>query len=270
MTMNIKNGFSIIISSCDKFSDLWDSNIFLLRKHWNDTQTKIFLVTDLPTEKSYDGVTIVSAGEGTEITERLQCVLELISTPYVLFTLDDYFLTENIDYNRIGRVVKFMDSEAVDYVRLYKASKYFLCKERARQSKRFSGFYLRDISEGEYKISLYPGMWRADFMRKTVGEKLNVWQYEVALTEMARKYGARCAISNNNEFPFLDVIRKGKLLRKANRFFIKNNINSEREIMCARDEFKLKFRTFLRHALPRNLFLKLKSFMKSHGHEFYS
>lgn len=47
-----------------------------------------------------------------------------------------------------------------------------------------------------------------DFMDKTLTKKLNAWQYEVALTNMARQLNARCADSRRGEFPILDVIRK--------------------------------------------------------------
>lgn len=92
----MENNFSIIISTCDKFSDLWDAHILLLNQNWADRNVETFLVTDKPTDRTFKNVTVVAAGEGTEITERLKAVLPLIKTEYVLFTLDDYFL--NIHY----------------------------------------------------------------------------------------------------------------------------------------------------------------------------
>ena len=92
----MENNFSIIISTCDKFSDLWDAHILLLNQNWADRNVETFLVTDKPTDRTFENVTVVAAGEGTEITERLRAVMPLIKTEYVLFTLDDYFLTERI------------------------------------------------------------------------------------------------------------------------------------------------------------------------------
>ena len=86
----MENNFSIIISTCDKFSDLWDAHILLLNQNWADRNVETFLVTDKPTDRTFENVTVVAAGEGTEITERLKVVLPLVKTEYVLFTLDDY------------------------------------------------------------------------------------------------------------------------------------------------------------------------------------
>ena len=96
-SMPTENSFDIIISTCDKFSDLWDANILLLEKNWKCRNGQTFLVTDAPTEKSYENVQIITAGEGTEITQRLAAAIEKVQTKYILFTLDDYFLTEPIE-----------------------------------------------------------------------------------------------------------------------------------------------------------------------------
>ena len=88
---------------------------------------------------------------------------------------------------------------------------------------------------------------------------------------MARELNARCAISNNMEFPFLDVIRKGKVLRKAKRYFDKNPIyKTERQVMKFKDEFALDIRTWLRHYLPRPVFRLIKKYMTKRGYVFFS
>jgi len=198
--------------------------------------------------------------------------LKLVNTKYVLFTLDDYFLTEPIKSEQINMAIKFMDEEKVDYLRLYPATQIYLKKEKAKESKVYPGYYIRNLDSGDYKVSLYPGIWNVDFMNKTLNRTMNAWQYEVALTEMARKEKAVCAISNHREYPFLDVIRKGKVLRKANAYFKKNHLfqNSSRKIMKWYAEWFITVKTFLRRYLPRKMFLLIKRTMIKHGKEFYS
>lgn len=269
--MEAGNSFDILISTCDGYSDLWDANILLFNRNWADRRGQTFLVTDVPTEKEYENVRIIASGAGTEITERLAMAVENVRTKYILFTMDDYFLTKPIDSGKLCRAIDFMEKENIDYLRLYPATKHYLKREGAVQSGEYPGFYHRNIDKGEYKVSLYPGLWKTDFMRMTLSKPMSAWNYEVELTDMARRVNARCAISNNGEFPFLDVIRKGKILRKANRYFKKNPIyRSEREVMKAKDEFVIRFRTCLRHTLPRPIFEKIKRMMVSHGKKFYS
>ena len=41
--MEMNEDLSVIISTCDKFSDLWDANIQLLNQNWADRNAETFL-----------------------------------------------------------------------------------------------------------------------------------------------------------------------------------------------------------------------------------
>lgn len=55
------NNFSIIISTCDKFSDLWDAHVQLLNQNWADRNVETFLLTDKPTDRKFKNITVVAA-----------------------------------------------------------------------------------------------------------------------------------------------------------------------------------------------------------------
>lgn len=261
--------FSIIISTCDKYSDLWDAHIQLLNENWSDRKADTFLITDKPTDRTFEGVTVVAAGEGTEITQRLRTVMPLIKTAYILFTLDDYYLTEKIVTENIVKDIKDMAEYGIDYLNLYGASKKELKNRKAVEVA--DKFYLIDNWARDYVISLYAGLWKKNFMERTLNETLNAWRYEVALTRMVRENQARCAVSCRNEFPILDVIRKGKVLTKARTYFNNNPIyNGTRETMKRKDELMINVRTWLRVWLPLPLFNAAKAVMRKRGYKFYS
>lgn len=265
----MENNFSIIISTCDKFSDLWDAHILLLNQNWADRNVETFLVTDKPTDRTFENITVVAAGEGTEITERLRVVMPLIQTKYVLFTLDDYFLTEKISTKAIRDDLDIMKVNNLDYLRLDVMSKKNLKNRKAVEIA--PQIYLMDNWAREYLVSLYTGIWKKSFMEQTLGKTLNAWQYEVALTNMARVINARCAVSCRHEFPILDVIRKGKVLTRARAYFEKNPIyNGTRDTMKRKDEISLEIRTWLRVWLPLPLFKALKAVMRRLGYTFFS
>lgn len=272
MNMNNHPEFAVLISTCDAFSDLWDPAMALYRKNWADCPAPILLVTDRGTDRRFPGVETVCAGAGAEMTERLRRAMEQVTAPYVLLTLDDYFLTRPISTEKIRQALSFMEDEGVDYVRMVPASGHYLRREGASEFPRHRGFYLRCIDTGSYKVSLVPGLWRVSFLRATLeGPPRTAWAYEVSLTETARALNAKCAISNHDEFPYLDVIRKGRLLHRARRWFVKNGVPLlDREIVPLKTECSLAVRTFLRHWLPQDLFRRLKAAMSRRGHSFFS
>lgn len=209
---------TLLIHSCDKFSDLWDAHTGLLAANWPDRRCRTVILTDAPTDAYYDDIEIVSAGSGKEITDRIRHLLPMVDTEYVLVTLDDYFPIYPIDTRSIERLVAIMDREGYDYIRLHDRP------HGPRFPTSYRGVY-RIALEGHYAVNLYSGLWRKSFIEKTLSrDALNAWQFEVTLTEMAKKAGGICAMSTGNEFPILDVVRKGYLLRPAARYLRKHDL----------------------------------------------
>lgn len=259
---------SLIINSCDKFSDIWDAHIQLLNKNWKDRQIKTYLVTDKETTKSYEGVTILSAGEGKELSDRLRYALAVIKTEYILFTLDDYFLTKKINTNSIFELVSIMDKERIDYLRLF---------ARPTSHKKIEGYkslYEIDLDskhDSHYQINLYAGIWRRTFLEKCVQESLNAWQLEIAMTPFGRKYGANCVMSKGNEFPTLDVVRKGKFLHKAKRYIDRHGLyKGDREVISWKEEIKLNCMKTIKSISSQKMVDFYKRIMKKKGYHFYS
>lgn len=214
----LKDKLTLLIHSCDKFSDLWQAHIKLLNQNWPDRGIRTILLTDKPRDNKYPGVEIIGAGDGKEITERIRHVLPLINTEYVLVTLDDYFVTTPIDTARIARLIEIMEREHYDYIRLFDRPH---CPLTPTEDKDIYTYTL----DHDYRVNLYSGIWRKDFIERTLGDKvLNAWEFEVSLTERARLANGNCAVSHGKEFPILDVVRKGRILPKAWRFLKHNNL----------------------------------------------
>lgn len=214
----LKDKLTLLIHSCDKFSDLWPTHIKLLNQNWPDRGIRTILLTDKPRDDKYEGVELIGAGVGKEITERIRHVLPLIDTEYVLVTLDDYFVTTPIDTARIARLVEIMEREHYDYIRLYDRPH---CPLTSTAHKDIYTYTL----DHDYRVNLYSGIWRKDFIERTLGDKeLNAWEFEVTLTERAHNANGNCAVSHGKEFPILDVVRKGKILPKAWQFLKHNNL----------------------------------------------
>ncbi len=234
----LNDKLTLLIHSCQKFSDLWQAHTTLLNRNWADRNIRTFILTDEQSDQSFDGVEILSAGAGKEITERIRYALPLIETEYVLVTLDDYFPTTPISTEKIERLVDIMEREGYDYIRLFERPK---CQIFATSDKDVFTYSL----EGNYRVNLYAGIWRKDFIEKTLGdEEMNAWNFEVTLTERARKANGKCAVSHGDEFPILDVVRKGQILRKAHRYLKKHDLyHGPRPVRSVFDEFSLWIKT---------------------------
>ncbi|MEH7159007.1 hypothetical protein [Neobacillus drentensis] len=260
----IKDKLSLLIHTCDKFSDLWDTHIMLLNKNWANRNIDTFLVSDNKPSKSFEGIKLLSAGEGKEFSERVAFSLPHIKTEYVLVTLDDYFLTKQIHTEKIASLIDVMEKEEIDYISLFNDPNSF---DRMNGYKNIYNVNLI----GNYKVNLYPGIWRKSFIEKTLNAPLNAWQYEVSLTKIARETGAKCVLSKGKEFPILDVVRKGKLLHKANRYLKKHHLyEGPRGVISYKDEFKIFVFSTGKKILPQGLANFIKRRLINKGFKFYS
>ena len=263
----MKKNLTMLILSCDKFSDLWDGHIKLLEKNWPDRDIKTIIVTDKASEKSYPGVQILAAGTDVEWSDRLAYALRFVSTDYVFITLDDYFLIKKVNDQSIVELIQMMEKENVDYVRLFPRPKAATREELTG----YKGIRKVDVS-CHYSVNLYSGIWKKDFVESTVKTPKNAWQFEVLLRRRAEEYGATCVVSLRNEFQILDVVRKGKLLHKSAAYFKKHPgiYEGNREVNTWEYEIKLTIQQQVARHMPRPIKRKAKSFMVKRGHRYYS
>lgn len=263
--MVLENSISLLISTCDKFSDLWDANQYFLNLNWANRNIGTFLVTDKETDKKYDDIKIISTGDDDQMPTRINKSLAEINTPYVLLTLDDYFLIKNVDNDAIEEIVNFMDTNNIDYCRLYPIN-----KEKKKYVKSNPYYYSINLKK-EYAVNLYPGIWKTDFLKKTFSNDVNAWKYEVSLTKCAIDNNAKCIMYKPKVFEILDVVRKGKVLHKANKYLKRNNVSiGDRPVASWKTEIRYFIFGTFSHLLPNPVKRFVKKIMRKMGFEFYS
>lgn len=259
------DNIALVISTCDKFSDLWDTHIALYKKNWDGPFWKTYMVTDKPTDKSYDGVEIIVAGENLDFPMRLKYALGKIDKDYVLVTLDDYFLIEKTDALKLNYLAERAEKEKIDYLMLY--------ERRKTNPKNFTSLDRLepiDLTE-KYAVTLYPAIWSKQFLYNSVKADMNPWYYEPSLTNYAKDVGANCKFSHTGTFVILDVVRKGKVLHKANRYFKKHGISiGKRPLISRVTEIKLDIMDYISWYMPRKMFIAGKKVLAKFGITFYS
>lgn len=264
----MKDRLTMVIHSCDKFSDLWDTHMYLLNRNWTKRNIKTLLVTDKKNDRKYDNIQIISAGEGAELSERTEVALRCINTEYVLITLDDYFPIYKINSKRIEHILDEMEKYKLDYVRLFKRPD---SKKKIPGSENLYYIDLWSKKDSYYQVNLYVGIWRKSFLEKTIKEPLDAWNYELSLSKIAREVKARCAMSKGKEFETLDVVRKGQILHKANRYLKRHDLyHGSRTVISWKVEWRINILTFIKDHTPQIFVDWGKGILREKGQHFYS
>lgn len=259
---------TFLILSCDKFSDLWNGHVKLLDEMWPDRKCKTIIVTDTNINNyCFDDVEVFCSGKEKEWSQRLSEAVNMVTTEKILITLDDYFLIRPVSNKKIEYLLDVMEHNELDYLRLYKRPKR-ATKQRIANCKNI----YRVDTKIMYSVNLYTAFWNRNFLLHTLRAPMNAWKFEVKLSNIASEYCAKCAVDVCNDFYILDVVRKGKLLRKSRKYFNKHPdlYNGNREVQPLSYEIKLSIKTFVGRHFPLFLQKFIKKIMRKFGHKFVS
>ena len=107
------NELTILVCSCDSYEDSWYPFFKLLKKYWQDCPYEIVLNTESK-KFSYDGLNITCLQAFKDKTvpygERLLFHLDKIKSKYVLLMLDDFFIRDYVNTERINNYLEVMNN----------------------------------------------------------------------------------------------------------------------------------------------------------------
>lgn len=246
---------TFLVFTCEKYSNLWDYNVQLLLENVSDDLIEnIFLITDKPHSGNVRNASIVVANDDNDFIVRFSKGIEVCATSRFIFLLDDYFI-KNISDKKMIKLLSFFDENNIDYCKLYCRNKRYLKKSKP--------YFLINTSI-KYSVDLYPGIWNKNFAKLIVDNwssiKRSIWDFEANLWKQEQiSKSQKCICAIGGELDFLDVVRKGKIIRHSYNYLKRKNIKIEgmkkRSVI---DSFKDHMLVFLSHILPEKTKQKLK------------
>lgn len=108
---------SVLVASCDWYSDLWHPFFTLFRRYWPDCPYRVFLGANFASYPD-PGVEHVHVGEDRDWALGFRAMLKSLPTDLVLVLLEDYLLTAPTDTLRIERLVARMRDRDAACMRL--------------------------------------------------------------------------------------------------------------------------------------------------------
>ena len=260
---------AIYISSFDGYSDIWSTFFKIFDKYWPDCQYNKYLVTNEMKYEYKDLITIKTGKENDWFYRTIKS-LESIDEDYVLFLLEDYFLSKN-QYNKTyDSIIDYMYSENIYYYQLSSVQS---------KSKEAVADYNKDIS---YPISLQAAIWnRKEFLNILYeiydkGAK-TPWEFEkyfVLLNKEPKKiknYTSGIRYNTEDILGYKNGVLQGKWILKTVNFYKKRGIvidTTKRGIQTKLDSIKYNLKKFFSKHLNNTLYNIVKSILKKLGYKF--
>jgi len=182
---------TVVVTSCDKYADILPPFSALWKKFWPDCPFETVLITEtIPTAaEGFDRV--ICTGKGKNWSEMLAEALKAVMTPYVLMLMNDYYLAERVDTEKIlGLLAK--------------------CKTADALNLRMNPTPKTAVKNTAYSVSCQAGFWNREFLRDLASKTKSAWEFERYGSFMFDEGDPRpLLVTDKKEFPFLDVVHKG-------------------------------------------------------------
>lgn len=248
--------FSVAIFGCKKYEDV----AYVFVNEFLPINKKLFSNSFFFTDEFIPDLKVdqISISEDLLWSSRIANSLKEINTEFILFLLDDYFLTEELDVDIIELLVDRCKNESIKYCRLINHP----------YDKNFGDF--KPISVKPYSINLQPALWDREFLISILSKiNSNPWKTEISLSKYFQ--------SNSNFYinavgfilieKYLNGVIKGKWSRDMPIDLIKN---SQRPLMTKREWFFYFLKSRLSSVLNPSLKKLTKIILKKFCFKFHS
>lgn len=174
---------SFLISSCDSFSDCWKPYYHGLRKYWPDCPYEVFVVTNFKSSED-TSVKAIKVGEDRGWSHNTQRALNEITTPYVIYTHEDFWIQQPVSTQIIAEYVELIQKDKADYIRLYP------CPEPDYEYAWNEKLGVL-ADHASYRTSLQVALWRKSVFQELIADGENPWEFELQGSIRSQKYGSR-------------------------------------------------------------------------------
>ena len=178
----MREDISLLVCSCDSYSDLWDPFFQMLHIQWPDCPLKIYLNTESNSYATpyYDVNLIHSSEKNIDWSDRLINALNKIDTKYVLFTLEDFYFLETVDNNAFDRLIKKIDSikdfAFLDFTHMGNTKTYIKKLDLYKVWKY-----------GEFKITATMAIWNRQALLDLLIPGESPWEFEPNASKRSMK-----------------------------------------------------------------------------------
>ena len=199
---------SLLVSSCDKYNDLWDPFFMCLTKFWPQIKMPIYLNTESltyePTEEIPFNICTLKQKQGVKNTswsQRFIDALNRIESEYIILMLDDYFICNEVSENDINELLVFMENNPdVASVQLNWSLNKEKTSEQAKELKP------KMISEDGWKAFFTPTIWRKSILLKWLRPWENVWAFEDCGSKRANRWYKKDKVYIVDDYPIIDYL----------------------------------------------------------------
>jgi hypothetical protein len=192
------DNLSILVLSCDKYSDLWPPFFQCFLKFWPDCEYPIYLGANKKIFAN-DKVKTLLTGDDKDWSSSLRKIINQINSDYIFIILEDLFLVKEVNNQKFKESFNILVKNNFNHCHVSTLIKpdYLLNND--------VGVYEKGIP---YRVNVL-GLWRKDYLSKIIIDGENPWNFEI-MGSYRSSYddGFFCLLGEN--FKTINAVEKGR------------------------------------------------------------
>jgi hypothetical protein len=172
---------SVLVVSCDFYSDMWRPFVTLFWRYWSDCPFEVYLGTN---SARYEDPRIVTlnAGPDESWSKNLRFFLNQMDTKYVLLLLEDFLLTEPAPTEAVLKHLQALDALGGTVMRLF---------PNPPPETRLKGYPGIGVIHrlAQFRVSAQAAIWNRAGLLKLIHDEESAWDFELRGTLRSRSIG---------------------------------------------------------------------------------
>lgn len=213
--MDQEKKISFVVSSCDKYSDLWDIFFSCFFKYWPDCPYEIYLISNFKTFES-ERVKTIKLGEDKDYGSNLKKISQNIPTDWFVFWIDDAILSDKINTNFIKKILNLAQKKNAGSCLLIPTYPVAYSKEKDDLIGPIPKFV-------KYRAAIGCCLYHKKTFNKLILEGKDIWEHDKnnAPNNFEDKFYALTTNLKKPLFPHAHGVVKGKWCRPFIKFLKK-------------------------------------------------
>lgn len=218
---------TILVSSCDFFSDVWKPMICAFFQNWEDCPYPIYFVSNFK-ELDDKRVNFIKVGKDISYGTNLRKALDQIDADYIIYFMEDYFLDAKVNTSDIEKHVDYCENHGINFMKLASDNLVETRKDVV------DGIYRKNPMDNKYAINTVVAIWTKKMLYDLTLPEYSPWDFERNVVNYVNEnnYPANTLVLAAEEFrehgiPYMEVVRRGKWISNVIPFLKKNGFEEE-------------------------------------------
>ena len=185
------NRVSVLVSSCDSYSDLWDPFFLCIERFSKGNVPYPFYLNTEHARYEYNGnvtLTVINQLSEKQISwsKRMLDALKRIPEQYVFLLLDDFYACDTICWDKFEEILDKMDGDPnIASVQMYGTR----VRNKSPENYEVSDSIKYRVMEPKgWKTHFVPTIWRKDVLMRWLRPWETIWAFESCGSARARRW----------------------------------------------------------------------------------